>query len=92
MGQPSSQLTLAVFQALGMIPEEITKLKIFVREDAINVNDNFRRQNGISLRPLALPRGISFTSLRSPPIVIQTQQGEQEDTTKSRKLTRGGLC
>lgn len=37
---------------MGMIPEEITKLKIFVREDAINVNDNFRRQVGIPLRDI----------------------------------------
>ena len=37
---------------MGMIPEEIIKLKIFVREDAINVNDNFRRRVGIPLRDI----------------------------------------
>lgn len=53
-----------------MIPEEITKLKICVREDAINVNDNFfRAQVGIPLRQSALSLGISFTSLLSPSIV-----------------------
>ena len=60
---------LALFQSLGIIPLEITKLKICVREDAIDGNETFRRQVGIPSRPPALPTGISFTSLRSPSIV-----------------------
>ena len=44
-----------------MLPVEITKLNIWVKEDAINVNvnDNFKREVGIPSRPSALPRGIS---------------------------------
>ena len=48
-------VTLALFQSLGMIPVEITKLKTCVREAAMNVNDSFRRQVGIPSRPSALP-------------------------------------
>ena len=36
-------------------------MKICVREDAINANDNFRRQVGTPSRSSALPTGISFT-------------------------------
>ena len=48
-----------------MIPIGKTKLKICVREDAISVNDNFRRQVGTASRPLTLPTGISFTFAQS---------------------------
>ena len=82
----------ALFQSLGMIPVEITKLKICVREAAMKVNDSFRRQVGIPSRPAALPTGLSFTSLRSPSMVINwSSKVLSQDSTKSRKLTRGGF-
>ena len=46
-------VTLALFQSLGIIPLEITKLKICVREDAMDGNESFKRQVGIPLRPSA---------------------------------------
>ena len=70
---------------------EITRLKICVREDAMNVNDIFR-QVGIPSRPSALPTGMSFTSLRSPSIVSNSSSKVlSQDSIKSRKLTRGGF-
>ena len=75
-----------------MIPEEITNLKICVREDAININDNFRRQVEIPLRPSALPLGISFTSLGSPSIANNSNSKVvSQDLKKSQKLTGGEL-
>ena len=75
-----------------MIPVEITKLKICVREAAINVNDSFRRQVGIPPRPSALPTRLSVTSLRSPSILSNSSSKVlSQDSTKSGKLTRGGF-
>ena len=86
------EVTLALFQSLGMIPVEITKLKICVREATMKVNDSFRRQVGIPSRPSGLPKGLSFTSLRSPSMVSNwSSKVLSQDSTKSRKLTKGGF-
>ena len=53
-----------------MIPLEIPKLKICVREDAMDGNESFKRQVGIPSRPLALPAGI-FDSTFSASIFVR---------------------
>ena len=58
----------------------------------MNLNDNFKREIGIPSRPSALPKGISFTRLRSSSVVSSSSSKVlSQDSTKSRKLTRGGL-
>jgi len=84
-------VTLALLKSLGMIPVEITKLKICDREAAMKENDNLRRQVGIPSRPSALHTGLSFTSLHSLSIISNwSSKVLSQDSTKSRKLTREG--
>ena len=85
-------LTAALSSLNTLLNNNFTSYKRRRREDAMNVNDIFRRQVGIPSRPSALPTGMLFTSLRSPSIVSNSSSKVlSQDSIKSRKLTQGGF-
>ena len=83
-----------LLHSLMFIEEQLCIPKSKLECDAINVNDNFRRQVGTPLMPSTLPTGLSFTSLRSLSIesnssfeVIYQTQGVFHQISKHREAS-----